>query len=1251
MLKKTTVVATVLFMATFLQGKPEFICREVNSLYLKKMPKKLWWNKDYKYRIPILVSETIGKRRAKTVIDFECDFKRKVNPKSIRVVTPWEEELPSQVIPVSSTKIEILFQTPLRKYQNKPFFIYFGSRVAEPTNYDSGLSMKQKDAELVISNEKIQVRFGTDNQRSAKTNSLRITGSNTSNQLTERFTGVTWSGFDLGKYKFKQKPTIKENGIFKKTIEYESKKLSIEYFVYSFSPRIDFKITSHGVKEVKTETKWLPGGGCRDDTLYYEGKNGPLPYRGGALDKMMREGWAALHDRKVNETVGTFWDMKQLKHFRYYWSSINGGEAFNINFALNKPVTGSLVALNGGWKVFRNNYIDWKNPPVVTLGEIQKESNNIQPVVPDYTKDFTCGFKFSAYRDGFRATDDYAEHLVENIRALGGNSAKFNIYRIESIPLTKEQYEKYQDVYYRYYAGNWKRDHFPEYKKSQLTDSYLQGLTKAAHRKGVAVRTWNRFTPFAHFKKMFYDDPEAVDIVFDIYDAMAGAGVDLLQSYCAEEWEWMHGKGVDNPAKWFAVDKKHVDFLRKLRKRMKNKYPDLPINTLCSTDGWLSKLQFMDEKAPYLDTVENEFCPGLIPNMASLKYGIKRMQGIFGNDGRSIQHHFYFLNGSALYRISEMECPMIFGIKSFCQESLLTAYNNPDWNEITAGFYRLTNYTSLDEFMAGCTPYKFMAVLRDGNEVKNDIREKRLAMFPGKYSLHEARCKQIVSLKNIPVDVIFNRFFTTDVFKNYKLLFIPSDRAFSNKCVTAISAYLKGGGCVIAEGRVVDNENFAKLAGVVKTENTKRRSVINSIPMTASIKVKSIGAKIFLSDEKKRPALFIHDVGRGSIVYSPYILSDDINNSTKKAVWLHNIITRLAGKGPIITPEKLLTAMDSSLLRNGNDYFFGVYNPAYEASLKADIALDIANDRKRFILNVKTGEKTLFKGKVGVDIAPLQTGFYIIGSDKTTAIPKSITATTLGNCCANTGMTFIEKPSTDFKFSFTKPGKPKVVGILKIHNKNGAQSQTYGAKAIYDCLRKEFKTIKIKTLENLQDKTIDGCDAVIVPNMGTGRPNQLREDWWSRLANFARQGGGVMLIHHAIGIGDVGEPAFPSIGRWSGDYYPVNKFKVVNQHPVTKGLGIGAVFTDECWDYDQIKVGRNGIVLAEGQRKKGIPTPALVVGKYGKGNVIVSGIGIGCGYNSKTKKKYEAIPQEGLKTIVINSVCWMLKNEKNSNPN
>ena len=1257
-------ILCVLMAAATVLAETEFKEKKVNPLYLKKMPLKLWWNKDFKYRIPFLVSETIGKKRNKAIIDFICNFEKKVNPDSVRVVTPWEEEIPSQVTFVSENKMEIIFKTDLRKYQNKPFFIYFDASNAKKPDYDTDLSMKWKDGEINIRNEKIQVIFSANHKRSAKIKKFRIAGSPVDNQLSERKTGVTWAGFNLGQIEVPEKPVIKLDGLFKKVVEYKARNFSIEYSIYSFSSRIDFKITSYGAKSLNTTTKWIAGGGDAHDTFYYEGLKGSMQFKAGpdklsdqdevypnkTLAKWMREGCAAIYDRKADETVGFFWDKKAMKDFRYYSQSINGGETFFLDFYLRQPVVGSLVGIKGRWKNFRDDYIDWKNPPKVSLGKLQKRNRGIKVKKPSFINDFTRDFKIAERRDGKRITNDFAKHIVMEIRKLSGNAVKFNMYDALSLSMTKDLYERYKKIYKKYNISKWRKK-FPEYNDSMATDSYLQCLIKAAHSKGLPVRTWNRFCPLRNSRKGYIEDPEARGVLLKMYKSIAASGVDLLQTNCSDEgahsptgsiWEpfW------NNAEAWFNYEKKYIDFAKEVHEEIKKDYPDLPINTLCSLDGWLRKLQFMDEKAVYLDTVENEFCPGIIPDMPKLKYGIKRMHGVFGNTGRSIQHHFYYYEPNPLYRVSEMELPMMFAVKSFSHEDTEHSINNPELNEITADFYRLTDYTSIDKFIAGCVPYKFMAILRDGNEVKNDIRAKRLALFPGKYSLHEARCKQLMTLKNIPMDIVFNRFFKVGEFKKYKLIFVPSNGSLRDKHVKELSKYVRNGGCVIAEGNVVDNKLFAMLAGIKKTGNFKHKANINSIPMMAPVSVESRDAKIYLKDSKGKAAIFVKKLGKGKVIYSPYILTDDLNNSKQKELFLRKLVCQIAGKGPIVPSQKFVSKMDSSLLiNNKGEYFFGVYNPSTESRLNTKVLLDIPKVKKLFVLNIKTGQRYLFNSKVKIDIAPLQTGFYIIGSEKTTALPEFKTAPNAGGSCDNPGMKFLKKKTGKFKFDFAKTGKNKIVGVLNIHDKRGRQSQAWGAKAIYNCLVKNINDAKIVYLENLQYRTINGCDAVVVPNMGTAMPYQLRSDWWKRIADFARQGGGVMLIHHAIGIGHVGEPAFPSIGKWSGMHYPVNTFKVTKEHPVTKGVKVGDIFRDNCWDYDQIAPGEKGAVLAKGLRKNGIPTAALVVGKYGKGNVVVSGIGIGCGYKKENGKhvKYEAIPKGGLKKILLNSVNWMLK--------
>ncbi|MCX6984994.1 MAG: hypothetical protein NT118_09645, partial [Lentisphaerae bacterium] len=1094
---------------------------------------------------------------------------------------------------------------------------------------------------LDIYNEKIQVWLTADQKQSGKIRKLRIIGSPVSNQLTERNTGVSWAGFNLGEQaigetpiEISEKPVIKVSGPLKKMVEYSTKDFLIQYSVYSFSPRVDIRLISKGAETVKTVTKWVAGGDDAYDMFYYEGGNGPLQLKAGPdfmsdkndvypnleLTKWMKEGWAALSDGKANETVGCFFDRGAITYFNYYSQTINGGETFSINFKLKDPVTVALSAIKGNSDLFRAAYIEWKNPPIISLGSAQAYEN-ITGKPPKVLSGFTRGYMFADDRDGMRFTDDFADHLVGNIRALGGNYAKFVLRNLSvfplSVPLSEKEYEDYGKIYKKYYNAEWTPIKFGKYDTDiPAANSYLCKLIEAAHRKGVAVSNWLFFCPFIYGREGYIRDAEFQDCMVDLYKRMASCNIDMLNIPVGREGAYVPPEAEGAPVfllgkadadAWFKYQKPYVELAERMRRELKKINPDVTLNTLCSFDGVVDREMFMDEKAPFLDTGEIELCPGMTPDMPRLKYGVKKMHGVFGNDGRSIQHHFY----------------------------------------ITGDFYRLTDYTGLGNFIAGAIPYKFMAVFRDSDAFKDDIRNKKTSFaFSAEMGEQDARCKQLAVIKNIPLDVIFNRFFKAEELRKYKLIFIPSDRVFSNECEKELEKYVQDGGCVISEGNTVDNNLFAKFAGVKKVNDNSVKADISGIPMKASVSVTAEGAEVLTSDSKGSPAIFIIARGKGKVIYSPYILTDDIINSREKEFFIRGLITKLAGAGPVIPAENNQIPFDSSLLVNGNEYFLGVYNSSTKPLL-TELKLDIPKAANFFLLNVKTGKRTPFTGAFKTDIDPLQTGFYIIGSDKTTEIPELQKAVLNGGSSSSAGMKFREIMSDSFSFEFTPDGKPKTLGILHITDTGGPASQAYGAEAIFNSLKNALQNVNVKYLENLEEKTINGCDAVIVPNMGIDMPSQLKRNWPDILAMFARQGGGVMVIHHAIGVGDVGAPPFPSIGKWSGNYYAVNDFSVSKEHPVTEGMKIDEVFHDNCWDYDQVEPGEDGKVLALGLRKDGIPTPALVAGKVGKGNVIVSGIGIGSGGKMENGKyvKFEADPEGGIKKILMNSVKWMLSKE------
>jgi len=342
-----------------------------------------------------------------------------------------------------------------------------------------------------------------------------------------------------------------------------------------------------------------------------------------------------------------------------------------------------------------------------------------------------------------------------------------------------------------------------------------------------------------------------------------------------------------------------------------------------------------------------------------------------------------------------------------------------------------------------------MAVFRDMNAFKDDVRNGRIrSPFGGNVAEQESRCEVLALLKNLPMDIIFNRFFKLSELKKYKLIFIPSDPVFTDEYALELIEYVKQGGCVISEGATANNSIFAKLAGVTKIGKTKKTANIMNIPMIAPISVRKKTAKIIVRDAKDNPAIYINKYGKGKVIYTNYILTDDLNNSLEKELLVRKLIAKLIGPGPIIPDGDTKVRYDSSLLVNGNEYFFGVYNSSFTKMLDTKIKLDIPFSDNYKVLNVNTGETVPFKGSVNVSISPSMTGFYLIGGKILTNLPDHTKAINTGGCSRQPGMFFFQKRS-NFGFRFAPEGEPKVIGVLHIHDKRGRQSQTWGAEAIF----------------------------------------------------------------------------------------------------------------------------------------------------------------------------------------------------------
>ena len=271
----------------------------------------------------------------------------------------------------------------------------------------------------------------------------------------------------------------------------------------------------------------------------------------------------------------------------------------------------------------------------------------------------------------------------------------------------------------------------------------------------------------------------------------------------------------------------------------------------------------------------------------------------------------------------------------------------------------------------------------------------------------------------------------------------------------------------------------------------------------------------------------------------------------------------------------------------------------------------------------------------------VQVKFFLIGPKELVNTPKADKYKQAVGYSLNPGMKFFERGS-EYIFSFTrKKGLPKTVGVFKALK---TAAQDVGAEGIYEALTKQkLNGLQAIYLDDMQNESLDMCDIVVVPNMGFGLPKNLKKDWHKRVRNFVEQGGRTILMHHSIGVGKVAPPFFPEVGKWSGGYDSTSKMKVVMKHPVTKGFKVGDTFNDPFWDYMEI-IPEEGVVLVEGVKEEGTPTPALVAGKVGKGKVILCGMGIGASYERNELGKFKGIekaPEGKLLNILVNSIYWL----------
>ena len=65
-----------------------------NTACMSSMSGRPWWNKAWTRRAPLLISSAADVEDRNVMVDAIVDFGEAVNPDEVRLITPWEEEVP-----------------------------------------------------------------------------------------------------------------------------------------------------------------------------------------------------------------------------------------------------------------------------------------------------------------------------------------------------------------------------------------------------------------------------------------------------------------------------------------------------------------------------------------------------------------------------------------------------------------------------------------------------------------------------------------------------------------------------------------------------------------------------------------------------------------------------------------------------------------------------------------------------------------------------------------------------------------------------------------------------------------------------------------------------------------------------------------------------------------------------------------------------------------------------------------------------
>ena len=954
-----------------------------NPLYLKGLSERPWWNADWAYRLPIVVSEMSTNRTDETVIEFEADLGRKATPESVRIVTPWETEVPCYAEAVSSTVVRVFFKTSLRGAENKPFFVYFGNDKATRGEQPEDVRLKVGARTATLENGALSVDFVTDTESRNHISRFHINGSPARSDLTTEADGTPSRGLglmphlpypDCEIHRYSNRAEVIRSNPFVRTLRIENEIFIADYSLRSGSPRLDIRYTLKRPVGATFQTCWGLGGGGAHDVLRYPALNGVHELKA-CLDAVtdaggwpgvwnfgqwFDEGWFQLEDTVTGLKLAQFFPERLFGGVSFgsthtyserFEVTLTSGGLDRAEWTADVAVVASPVSVGR----LRELYAVWSQPPKVMAGEVEPR-REIPVRRLDLSRDFIVDFNVY-YNMGDAIPLDqkgWAERMVTRSRELGANAVRLSGVGFRTtVPLTKAEFDRQKALI------NGEKYHYVEFKHEWKPEMAEQGqmrsLIDAYHRRGMPVYYWGNFQMHGLINGDAVLDPEYQEVDLEYARRLAKMGFDAIwngpqshegphipRKYASARgtkyWEWKSELRKD----FFDVMAAMRDYNRRFYEAVKAVSPKTPVLFWTSDQGALSREMQTIESSQYCDFTQMEL-------VGLSNHGIARMRTYFNNEPRTCYHHFYLFNTSDKVRTDYCEWPFIHGVNGFTVEHEGYSRTEPEVIDTDADFFRFTEYTGLGALAKDQVPVKQIAVFRDSAAFRDDVIAGR-----NRGDYQDRLCENWTTLKNFQVDLIQNRFFDEKSLSRYAVVAVPYDRCMTKAQFAELAKYVKAGGVAYVEGKDFPFAKAAAKGGV-----------------------------------KSPDGLYtVQSFGKGKLCYSGESLSADM---ARIGTLARALIKEAGQKRAFAYLDDAEYLTDSCLRGNGKGrYIFGAIAKATrknEPTLTGRVEFGVPLPKPCYALNVKTGERQAITNSLSFTVLKDEAAIFLIGDEAFTRVP------------------------------------------------------------------------------------------------------------------------------------------------------------------------------------------------------------------------------------------------------------------------